>query len=705
MDPSKDSNHPEDNQPSKEQPYLPDQPSLQREIEDNEVNDMITISSTEKDVAGSVQNKENHPETDENNIEPQLPWNNNYYERADDEDEDDVYSPPEPVSELSNHEEKNMDDPKSFTDENPADLNIKQISPTPSSASFHKANPDPVDKDTKASVPNQAFPSVPTSGVDLYTTETPSSKIYEPTPMNADATNTSQDSSGHPPAPNLDSILRGIDVNEVLAAVSNSEISGSNLQTSTSYTPNVQDRPSENPSSSSISISHSPNFSEGTNIRKSLTHSSEYDPEEFQKSQEEFASKFVGHAFSDTQPSEPVLRFQPEDEEAYQAFLQEEGKIMSNWYPGQFPSSSRLFLGHLQKENNLSKREVWKTFHTYGRLAQVVLKPTYGFVQFFTDEECARALEDMQGKYIQNQKLYLEISKLQKKYQTQIDSSKKGPNKGISNPVYGSTNPPSWKKRSRSPSFHASKRPEKKPASQGLPKIQADCQIIVIDDTPIEFVYKVENALRESSLNVVLASLTPKLSLQALVHQCVLDGVSAIVYVTSRLSQVGCMSVQTFQRTENPSEIRYDEYANIDLYAAVELVQRSKGAWLAMNPSGFPTITPMNPYQIPLNNQISQIVSRSNPHLSSILGSLDSNTLHQLLDVIKTESSPLSAPNSNLQTSYPVFEASNSNPTFGMNEQELSNPSMVGAPSNLYPEQNQKQFEHILEQLTALQNP
>ncbi|WBW71629.1 poly(A) binding protein Nab3 [Schizosaccharomyces osmophilus] len=717
MDSTKESIHAEGNEPSNEKSNLSEQPSAQTEVEDTEANDstdVTTVSNTGNIVTESAPKQENQFETDERNIEPALPWNNNGYEKAEaeeeeEDDEDDVYSPPEPASELSTQEENHMNEPNSSTDEKLAESNIEQSSYASFNSPLHRTNPDPLNEHTKVSVPNQTIssdPSVPNSGVDSHTKEIASSKMYEPTPMNANTSIPPQFSSGHSPVPtpNLDSILKGIDVDKVLAAVNNNEKSSdSAFQNATAaYTPNIQDRPSENTSSSSISLSHSPNFSEIATVPKNFVPFSEYDPEEIPKPQElEYNGEFSGPPFSDTRPPEPFLRFHPEDEEAYQLFLQEEAKIMSNWYPGQFPSSSRLFLGHLQKENNISKREVWKSFQNYGRLAQVVLKPTYGFVQFFTDEACARALEGMQGKYIQNQRLYLEISKLQKKYQNQIDSTKKGPIKGTSAPMYGSANPPTWKKRSRSPSLYASKRSEKKPALQGLPKVQVDCQIFIVDDTPIEFVYKVENAFRERSLNVALTSLTPKLSLQALVHQCIVDGVPAIVYVTSRLSQIGCISVQTFQRTETMSEIRYDEYANTELYTAMELVQRSKNAWFAMNPSGFPTTTPINPYQVPSNDQISQIVSHSNPHLSSMLGSLDSNTLHQLLDVIKTDPSPLSEPNSNLQNDYPVYEA----PNFGMNERKLNNLPVAGAPSNLYPEQNQKQFEHILEQLTALQNP
>ncbi|EPX74460.1 poly(A) binding protein Nab3 [Schizosaccharomyces octosporus yFS286] len=707
MDPTRESILTKGDEPLKEQVDSSEQPSSQMQaqnLEENGSADVTAISNPEVNKAELPPRQENRPETDEREHEPALPWNNDGSGKAEEneeeeDDEDDVYSPPEPASEPSTQEEHYVNESKFHTDEKPAELNIER-------GNYPSSN-DSLNEDKKVSIPDQPIstdPSVPTSGVDPKIKEPAPDRMYEPTPMNATNSIPPQFSSVHPLAstPNLDSILKGIDVNKVLATVNNnnrpSNVAFQNL--------NVQDRQSENTSSSSVSLSHSPNFSESVTIPKNFVPFSEYDPEEVPKSQDvEYNGKFPGPPYSDTHPPEPCLRFRPEDEETYQLFLQEEAKIMSNWFPGQFPSSSRLFLGHLQKENNLSKREVWKTFQNYGRLAQVVLKPTYGFVQFFTDEACARALNDMQGKYIQNQRLYLEISKLQKKYQNQVDFSKKGPTKGSSAPIYGSANPPTWKKRSRSPSLYSGKRPEKKPALEGLPRVQVDCHIFVVDDTPIEFVYRVENAFRERSLNVALTFLTPKLSLQALVHQCIVDGIPAIAYVSSRVSQNGCVSVQTFQRTENPSEIRYDEYANVGIYTAVELVLRSKSAWLVMNPSGFPTTTPINSYQTPSNDQISKIVSYSNPHLSSILGSLDSNSLHQLLDVIKTKPSSLSKPNYNPQNKYSLYEASNSNPTLSVNEHGLNNLPVAGAPSNHYPEQNQKQFEHILEQLTALQNP
>jgi RNA recognition motif-containing protein len=60
--------------------------------------------------------------------------------------------------------------------------------------------------------------------------------------------------------------------------------------------------------------------------------------------------------------------------------------------------------GNLSSER-VSKREVFDLFHRYGRLAQISLKSAYGFVQYHSAEDAARAMAGAQGLELGGRKI------------------------------------------------------------------------------------------------------------------------------------------------------------------------------------------------------------------------------------------------------------------------------------------------------------
>ncbi|KLU84727.1 hypothetical protein MAPG_03766 [Magnaporthiopsis poae ATCC 64411] len=123
--------------------------------------------------------------------------------------------------------------------------------------------------------------------------------------------------------------------------------------------------------------------------------------------------------------------------QTYDMFLADERRYTAEAKWEKFPDGSRIFVGNLSQER-VSKKEVFGMFHKYGRLAQISLKPAYGFVQYHTAAEAAEAIRHLQSIDVRGRKINLEVSKTQKKSgkdrerspDRNNDRSKKGGRKG-----------------------------------------------------------------------------------------------------------------------------------------------------------------------------------------------------------------------------------------------------------------------------------
>ena len=100
------------------------------------------------------------------------------------------------------------------------------------------------------------------------------------------------------------------------------------------------------------------------------------------------------------------------EDEVYDEFLSYENAVVSEGKWDQFPSQSRMFIGNLPNER-VSKREVWRVFCKYGKIAQISIKQAYGFVQFLSDEICALVISQEEGTEVAGRKIHLEVSKPQ----------------------------------------------------------------------------------------------------------------------------------------------------------------------------------------------------------------------------------------------------------------------------------------------------
>ncbi|KAG9247487.1 hypothetical protein BJ878DRAFT_492534 [Calycina marina] len=97
-------------------------------------------------------------------------------------------------------------------------------------------------------------------------------------------------------------------------------------------------------------------------------------------------------------------------QQKYDKFLQEERKYISDQLWDTFPPGSRLFIGNLFGES-VTKRDIFHVFHRHGRIAQIAVKATYGFVQFHDSESCLDAVRGEQGVVVRNKPMQLAVSK------------------------------------------------------------------------------------------------------------------------------------------------------------------------------------------------------------------------------------------------------------------------------------------------------
>lgn len=333
---------------------------------------------------------------------------------------------------------------------------------------------------------------------------------------------------------------------------------------------------------------------------------------------------------------------QASDDAAYEQFLIDEKRIMGNTAPHEFEPGSRLFVGNLSIETT-SKREVYFIFRKYGKLAQVSLKSTYGFVQFLTGRECRNAMESEQGIELGGRKLHLEVSKPQtargaapavsasrrrSRSPVRRSPARSFPDRRDSYEQYRGPSPPQRRaspgrylpvyanRRSPSPRRYAP--PDEIPLTPRYGSQIPEVQIVVLDESDRTYIYWVETSVRQAGLKVETLFLSPRLGLPAVVRQMAKEGVLAIVQCNRQLQMMNKVSLQVFDRSQGASNVRFDEYAGLDMATAVGLLKRTQQQAVLPPPPA--------PQQANLAAMIAQMDPAS---LQQVIGALSQQQNHQ----------------------------------------------------------------------------
>ncbi|KAI1812203.1 hypothetical protein GGS20DRAFT_41863 [Poronia punctata] len=323
----------------------------------------------------------------------------------------------------------------------------------------------------------------------------------------------------------------------------------------------------------------------------------------------------------------------------WDSFLREERQYLVEGKWSRFPDGSRIFIGNLLCEA-VSKRAVFDAFSRYGRLAQISLKQSYGFVQFHTAEDGQAAMNALQGIELCGRKLNLEFSRVQKKdgegnrskrtrrgsdpsntnrgrpdgghssrqpsprrgyhrQQESYDNNDRGRSYRQSSYYKTESGPYEERRRSQSPVHRSHDRyrqrspsPRRRDSVESilrLPRdpgeVVPDVRIVLLEEVDRAFVSYVKEAFRRHGLTIAVMSGVPYSHLDAMIQREVLWGVDAIAELDGRAQQSHRIGLQIFDRSAGHGKVRFDQYKDLDPETAAQLVIRAKST---SNPTSYP---------------------------------------------------------------------------------------------------------------------
>ena len=357
-----------------------------------------------------------------------------------------------------------------------------------------------------------------------------------------------------------------------------------------------------------------------------------------------------------------------------------------------------MFIGNLPHDR-LSKKDVFRLFYPYGRLAQISIKVGYGFVQFYEREDCEAAIAQQQGMIITGRKVHLEVSKPQK------EGAGRGRGRRSPPPYARERSPPPSRGRGRARARGGHDYEDRRPVSRDYsppregrrfsrdddygrgrrysrsrsppprrpspPTRTFDVAIIVRDDpdryatTADEsnlrgYINHVDDSFQDRHLRTDVIFLNPRSSVPDLTRQLVVDGVTGVVSVSRMLQERRKVSLQTFQRNPaDPGAVKWNgmlpprnirvtwvEYNEIDIPAAVDLVLNVKRGPVPVAPpqppyAGSPYAgSPYAGYAPPVPYPAAAAPAGVNPNLANIIGSLNPAALKQVFGAISQQPPP-----------------------------------------------------------------
>ncbi|RIB07690.1 hypothetical protein C2G38_2213700 [Gigaspora rosea] len=103
-----------------------------------------------------------------------------------------------------------------------------------------------------------------------------------------------------------------------------------------------------------------------------------------------------------------------------------------------------------------------------------------------------------------------------------------------------------------------------------------ECQIIVLEEVERNFLWQVESSFRDANITVHTLHLSRKLHIQAVIRQMIVEGVHAVVFMERHNAINGRVNMQIFDQSRVRDNVKYDEYNNIKVDEAVNLLLRTR---------------------------------------------------------------------------------------------------------------------------------
>ncbi|ORY84477.1 hypothetical protein BCR37DRAFT_269912 [Protomyces lactucae-debilis] len=402
----------------------------------------------------------------------------------------------------------------------------------------------------------------------------------------------------------------------------------------------------------------------------------------------------------------PTTRNTASDNALYEKFLVDERAVLATTAPHEFEPGARMFLGNLSSETT-TKREVFFLFHNYGPLGQIALKPNFGFVQFMHAADCRAAIAGEQGRPFRDRKLQLEVSNPPRTKgaraaaastsstggayshnlypHSRHDSRSHSPNayRHLSPPSYGGRQGQGSSRRRdrrqsrsrsprrgrgdheratyrRSPSPPPFRAPVAPLSTSGLParvgKDIPEVQLIVTDRADPNYTYWVESTMRAAGLRTDIFFMSPKYVLADVARQQVMEGVLAVCFLNTVLQASSHVQVQVFDRSMGANNVRFEEYASLDVPVAIQLLLRERtkaAAYVPPTPvpaygqpvqpgrlaqTGMPAQPFVPPsYQAPLP-PLPQMPAGSQPaDLAAVISQMDPAALQQMIGALTAQ--------------------------------------------------------------------
>lgn len=166
------------------------------------------------------------------------------------------------------------------------------------------------------------------------------------------------------------------------------------------------------------------------------------------------------------------------------------------------------------------------------------------------------------------------------------------------------------------------------PIPRRLPGQVPDVQIIVLDDVERDFLFLIEKTFRDRSLKTDVIFLSPRIKLSAVRHRQIVEGVLAISMLSRRNQYSGKIPLEVFDRSHGVNDIRWNEYPELPLPTAAEVVFHARSVQAATRfpqshtqPPGVPSLAPTT--LGPQNN------------LASLISTLDGTSIQSLLSALQ----------------------------------------------------------------------
>ncbi|PGH02930.1 hypothetical protein GX51_04386 [Blastomyces parvus] len=180
------------------------------------------------------------------------------------------------------------------------------------------------------------------------------------------------------------------------------------------------------------------------------------------------------------------------------------------------------------------------------------------------------------------------------------------------------------------------------PIPRRSPRQVPDVQIIVLENVDRDFVYHIESSFRDRGLRTDVLILSPRISLAAVVRRQIIEGVFAIVKLSRSNQYSGKIPLQVFDRTGGIDNVKFNEYSELELKVAAEVVLHVMTVHLG-NASKYPTAQPPGiPQMPPASAQISRPL-QSNNNITNLISNLDGPALQSLLGALQHNPTALQA--------------------------------------------------------------